>query len=291
MLATQELSERRGQSGRVVRQLTPGRPDGLEAVPGKLEIAYAIGFECRSAAVGFVAVQFDDQVRRSPEEVHGEGTDRDVDLGLGKAAAPAEGEEASLELAAGVVGIQGGLDRETQELRLPQGCGELRLGKVAAEVAKRSGGARDRDVVAPADLVGRERSRAVDDEARAPAATRRRNCQVNVNVNSGWGRWASRPQHPPELPRARMAQDGARSACQDRRHPSSRLAHTSVPDRVDPAIKAVQAPGGDAAKAATLVNPGLFELLERDHSVLPRGDPRDEGIWRGIGELPTHVGG
>ena len=70
--------------------------------------------------------------------------------------AAAEGEEPSLELAARPVGLELRGDRQTEEFRLPECRGELRLGKSAAEVGQRPRGGREWDAVAAGDLAGEE---------------------------------------------------------------------------------------------------------------------------------------
>ena len=62
-------------------------------------------------------------------------------------------------------------------------------------------------------------------------------------------------------------------------------------DRVHPAVNAVQASCPDPATATPLVYTHALKLLERNHAVLPRGNPGDDRIWRLLGAFPTHGGG
>jgi hypothetical protein len=70
--------------------------------------------------------------------------------------APAEGQETRLQLASRAVRLQPLLDRQPEELSLAQSHGELRLGKSATKVGKRSLRRRNRDVEAAGGLVGVE---------------------------------------------------------------------------------------------------------------------------------------
>ena len=46
----------------------------------------------------------------------------------------------------------------------------------------------------------------------------------------------------------------------------------------------MKAPGLNAPQPPALVNPGGIELGKRNHAVLTRGDPRNNGIRIGIGD-------
>lgn len=81
----------------VVDNLTPGEPE--DVAPGRFHREVA-----GSAGVGPVAVELHHQPSCGPEEVHREGPEGNVHFWLGKAVAATEGEEAPLELAAGVIG-------------------------------------------------------------------------------------------------------------------------------------------------------------------------------------------
>jgi hypothetical protein len=72
----------------------------------QLDVAGSVGFEGGWPAVGSVAVEFDDEALLRPENIGNEGGDADVHRGLRKAVVAAEGKEARLEFAAGLVGIQ-----------------------------------------------------------------------------------------------------------------------------------------------------------------------------------------
>ena len=88
--------------------------------------------------MGSVAIELDDEALARPEKVGDEGGNANVHVWLGKAVATAESEEASLQFAAGVVGIELLIERKSEELRLSERCSELLLGKEAAEVGQRS---------------------------------------------------------------------------------------------------------------------------------------------------------
>jgi hypothetical protein len=49
-------------------------------------------------------------------------------------------------------------------------------------------------------------------------------------------------------------------------------------------MKAVKAPGLNAPEPPALVNAGSIELGKRNHAVLTRGDPSNDGIRIGIGD-------
>jgi hypothetical protein len=119
------------------------------------------------------SVGLDDQAAVAPEEVDLIRPDARVDLWLGKAVATAEGEEETLELAAGEVPlwlqfrlrdqpqIEGSADR-TPENRLRNG---------GMEVAKRASRLGYRDAVAAGRNCGSEGGGAVDRDAAAPPAS------------------------------------------------------------------------------------------------------------------------
>jgi len=54
-----------------------------------------------------------------------------------------------------------------------------------------------------------------------------------------------------------------------------------VADRVDAAVNPVQRPRRDAPADCRMIEAGGQELCECDDAVLPRGDPRENGIDRG----------
>jgi hypothetical protein len=53
-------------------------------------------------------------------------------------------------------------------------------------------------------------------------------------------------------------------------------------------MNAVQAAGAQPACTTLAVNPGFFELLKRDHAMLPGGDSGDDGIRAGLGAFCIH---
>jgi hypothetical protein len=83
----------------------------------------------RSGPVCAPAVDFDDELLLTPEEVHLAAIDRDVHFRLGKAVAAAERDHELLEVGAGAIRVEPGVEGQTEELRLAEGCGELGLGK------------------------------------------------------------------------------------------------------------------------------------------------------------------
>lgn len=96
-----------------------------------------------------------------------------------------------------------------------------------------------------------------------------------------------------ELPQgggADVAQNRSGAACEHRGHPLTLLAQSSVPDRVHPAMNAVQSFCSYSARSAALADPGAFELRKRDHAVLISRNPGYDGVRIGIGEFRTHGG-
>lgn len=70
----------------------------------KAGVTFVVSFEVGGAAVGGIAVGFDDQPVGGPEEVHFEACHAGVDQRLGQIVSATEGEEELLELAAGAGG-------------------------------------------------------------------------------------------------------------------------------------------------------------------------------------------
>lgn len=62
-----------------------------------------------------------------------------------------------------------------------------------------------------------------------------------------------------------------------------------VPDRKDPTMNAVQAPGAEAGGTTLAVNASVLKLLERDHPVLPGGNPGDLPVRATIGDFSIHL--
>ena len=231
--------------------------------------------------MGSVAIELDDEALARPEKVGDEGGDAYVHVWLGKAVATAESEEASLQFAAGVVGVQDGIEWKAQVLRLPERSSELRLGKEAAEVGQRSGWGRDRDAGSPRYPAGEEGRGPMDsDSGTTPSLS------PNGDVHE-----TPLGKELPERGGTGVAEDGIRPAGEHGRHPPSLLAKPLVPDGVNTAMKAVQALGLYAPQAPAFVDSGAFELGDRHHAVLVRRESSDCGVRFPFGEFPTHVGG
>ena len=238
------------------------------------------------------AIDFNDEALFGPREIDDEAADPNIHFRLEKAVAATERKETRLQLAARAIRLERVVEREPEELRLPKGRGELRPRKRAAEVPQGSRGSGHRDREAPGDLAVVERSGPVEHDALAlPAARLSWARDVHIDVNTGWGRRAATPQHAPELGRAGVAQHSRLPTGEHRRHPSSGLAQTWVPNGEDPAVNAVKAPRLDSAQATPLANAGRIELGHGDDTVLARSQARNYGVRIAIGALPTHVGG
>jgi hypothetical protein len=88
-----------------------------------------------------------------------------------------------------------------------------------------------------------------------------------------------------------VAQHSRLPTGEHRRHPSSGLAQTWVPNGEHPAVNAVKTPRLDSPQAPPLVNAGRIELGHGDDTVLARSQSSNRGVRIAIGALPTHVGG
>ena len=111
------------------------------------------------------SVDFDDESFVAPEKVDLVSGNPNIDLGLGKAMATAEGEYAVLELRSRAVGFVLITDRQAHELGLADGGGELGWGKEGMEVGERARGIGHRDAVTAGAMTGTERGGTVQDDA------------------------------------------------------------------------------------------------------------------------------
>jgi hypothetical protein len=205
-----------------------------------------------------VAINFDDQPRHRPEEIDCVGTDPDVDPGLGKAVAPAEGQEARLQLASSVVGVELLVDGKTEELGLSKSRGELRLGKGAAEVTEGSGGFRHRDVLVTGDLIVGEGPRAVQHDPRSATTA----CHTsNQYVGRGWGRVCLRAEDSPQKAGAHVAKHGPWATRQHGRHPTSLSAQAAMADCIDTTMKTVKTSCRNSCSARVVADPSAVKLL------------------------------
>ncbi len=192
--------------------------------------------------------------------------------------APAESEEPGLQLAAGVVRVELGIDRKTQVFRPAQRLLELRLGKEAAQVGERSGWGRDWDAGSPGYFAGEEGQRPMDSYSTSRPSIAR----------NGHMREPPLGEQLPERSRAGVAQNGLGSTGKHRRQASPFLAQPDVPDRVNTAMNAVQAAGSFPRGSALAANSEFFELRERDNAVLVRRQPGDRGVRSAVGEFCMH---
>ena len=276
----------------IARQLAPGEANDLVTQNSEAGITSAIVLKGGSGPMCVPAIDFNDEALFGPREIDDEAADPNIHFRLEKAVAATERKETPLQLAARAIRLERVVEREPEELRLPKGRGELRRRKRAAEVPQGSRGSGHRDREAPGDLAVVERSGPVEHDALAlPAARLSWARDVHIDVNTGWGRRAATPQHAPELGRAGVAQHSRLPTGEHRRHPSSGLAQTWVPNGEDPAVNAVKAPRLDSAQATPLANAGRIELGHGDDTVLARSQARNYGVRITIGALPTHVGG
>lgn len=260
--------------------LPPGQAENVVSECFQFDVAGSVGFEGGAAGVGSVSVEFDDEALLRPEKIGNEGAHADVHAGPREAVAAAEGEEARLQFAAGVVGFRPGIQWQAEVFGLPQRCSELRLGKETTEIREGSGWGRDGDAGSPGYCAGEEGAGPMDADSSA-------------RPSIAWDRDVYKTPLGKELPqrsRADVAEDGVGPASEHRRHPSPSLAESLVPDGVNTSMKAVQALGCYAAPATPLVDTCAFELRKRDHPVLISRNPGNDGVRSGVGAFPTHVG-
>ena len=231
--------------------------------------------------MGSGAIELDDEALARPEKVGDEGGNANVHVWLGKAVATAESEEASLQFAAGVVGIELLIERKSEELRLSERCSDCGWGRRR----RRSASVRDGVVTGmPALRVTPLGKRVVARWTLIPA--RLLPLSPNGDVHE-----TPLGKELPERGGTGVAEDGIRPAGEHGRHPPSLLAKPLVPDGVNTAMKAVQALGLYAPQAPAFVDSGAFELGDRHHAVLVRRESSDCGVRIPFGEFPTHVGG
>src|SRR5689334_9986444 len=95
-------------------------------------------------------------------------------------------------------------------------------------------------------------------------------------------------QHPPKCRRAAVAHGGIVSEGKQSRHASSFEAEVAMADRVNAAMKTVEAPGAGAAGDCVVVNARGTQLAKAHDSVLARGNPGDQMV--GIGGLFPDTG-
>jgi hypothetical protein len=70
----------------------------------------------------------------------------------------------------------------------------------------------------------------------------------------------------------------------------SLAAQAAVTDREHRTMNTVKAPALQASLPTPSADAGALELSQRDHTVLPRSDFRDDGVRVGIADFCTHVG-
>jgi hypothetical protein len=85
-----------------------------------------------------------------------------------------------------------------------------------------------------------------------------------------------------------MAEDGAFAAGQDRCHPSPFIAEPPVPDRVNPAMNAVEAAGSHSTGNTGVGKASGRDLRGAQDAVLVRSEPRDPGIRPAIVAFFSH---
>ena len=187
--------------------------------------------------------------RSAPEEVDLVSGNPDIDLGLRKTVATAEGEHAVLELRSRAVRFGLITDRQAQELGLAEGGGELGWGKETAKVGERAGGIGHRDAIEACAVTRSESGGAVEDDAPPLSLPR--------GARDGDVHWCESgvPACPvyaaadaPELGCAGVAEHRVLAASEYRSHPSPLLAERRVAHRINTAMNAVKAPGGDAVR-------------------------------------------
>jgi hypothetical protein len=98
----------------------------------------------------------------------------------------------------------------------------------------------------------------------------------------------ARANYSPELPRAALAKDRAVTACEHGRHPSASVAESGMAHRINAAMNAVKAAGGDATRNTGWGKPGILELSCRHDPVLVRGDARNRRVRAAVGAFFSH---
>jgi hypothetical protein len=137
-----------------------------------------------------------------------------------------------------------------------------------------------------------ERPGSMDDDAAAPAAARLgRNRDMRINVNTGWGRGATKAEHSPKLASTRVAQHRPVTTSEHCRHPPPGLAQALVPNGEDAAMNTVKPAGLHSSQPAALSHTCALKLANGDHTVLSSREASNRRIRIAIGALPTHVGG
>ena len=85
-----------------------------------------------------------------------------------------------------------------------------------------------------------------------------------------------------------MAEDGAPATGKNSGHPLAFLPQARVAHGEDPAVNAMQAPSAHTGEPALPSDTRPLELLERDHAVLPRCDPRNNSVRATLGDFCIH---
>jgi hypothetical protein len=86
-----------------------------------------------------------------------------------------------------------------------------------------------------------------------------------------------------------MAEDGAFAARQHRCHPSAFIAQSPMPDRVNPAMNAVQAASAEATRNTGWGKASRRDLRGGDHAMLVRGDAGDRYVRPRSGSFLSHT--
>jgi hypothetical protein len=148
-------------------ELTAGVAEDGESVAAEAEVAGMVVLEGDVAVVVLVAVGFDREVDGGPDEVDRDFPDAEVDHGRWDAMALAEGEEVALEVAAGAVGVDSGVELDAAVLSFADGATVEPWFDRALEVEERAADRGDRDVGAAGEVGRGQRAGPVDSDALA----------------------------------------------------------------------------------------------------------------------------
>jgi hypothetical protein len=237
----------RNDGGALLRHLAVGEAQDPEAEALQLRVASTVGFEGSTVAVVSESIGLDDNSAIPPEEVHLVGPEASIHLWLGKAVTAADGEEATLELAAGEIGLsfQIGIGDQTEIECSADGLLVEGAWDYAVEVPKSSRGTSDGHIGAPGHETGNEGGGPMDSDAgTALPATVRWEGDVN--------RSGARGKHPPEHRSASMAHRRALTESEGSRHAPAFEGQSGVADGINTAMKAVKSGGSGSLRCRNL---------------------------------------
>ena len=266
----------------------------------QLGVALPVALERRTGVVEAPAVELGDDAVLQPVAVDEVPVHHDVRPRPLDPVSPAEDEHRRLEVAAGVIRLDGeelrepcrpgasgrggeraGAVEEPQRLRRLHGAGERGRLDGAGEVAQGARDAGDRDPLEQRDVLRAEAPAAMHDQAGAPRASAR----PAGHVHGAAGRGAQIPQRRG----VRVAQHRALAERADRGEPPPALRQPPMSHRVHPAVQRDQPPAPDPLpdlrpRSADRVEPGAVD--DPVVGVRERGDPL---VQRSLDDLSVHT--